>query len=472
MLSLGFGTFTQQLIANAYIDVTDPALLPGELPRGETYVYHEGDALEPAPEIPQAPVPWRAAVYNGMMADISQVEANCPTGNCTWPVTTSLAVCGACSPSESTKSKSCDIHAYRGKGCNYTLPDGSVSSFTYDITTDAYTGFELVPSSTGHIYNASLMDKAYITNFFSIGYSIFSDLTNPTNFSAHECALWWCVNAYDVSSRASVQTTTIAYTQDTLNASGYQPEGYNGSPGNEIMFHNLTFPPLPAEAQTRLNLSAAAASIEFSVMTISLVSLRAYMKSILKGTGTMESHATAASSDIVEAVWTAASGGSSAGAAATTMADWVARVALSLSNYVREPSASAFVAVGSQARPAEFAGRATILGVVVRWRWLVLPAGMVAVAIALLVAIMVQSAGSSVGVWKGSWLMYLFCELSPDIRNLVQGRRLGVGRLGWTASDGKKDHKGNMSVVDFVGDVPVRLTQGEDGGWTFERLRG
>lgn len=469
MLSLAFGTFTQQLLANAYIDVTDPALLPGELPRGETYVYHEGDPLEPAPEIAQAPVPWRAALYNGMMTNISQLAADCPTGNCTWPVTTSLAVCGACAPSDFTKSKSCDTNTrppYRGKGCNYTLPDGSVSAFITDDEIAAYNGFGLVPSSVGHIYNASLMNRAYIANFFAIGYSKFSDLDYPANFSAYECALWWCVNAYEVSTQASVQTTTIVYTQDTLNASGYRPEGYRGSPGNDIMFHNLTFPRLPAEVQARLNLSAPAASIQFSVMTISLVTLRAYIKSIFQGKGTTDSHATAADNDIVEAVWTAASGGSMA-----AMEDWIARVALSLSNYIRDPSPSTFVAVGSHARPAEFAGHATILGIVVRWPWFVLPISIVAISIVLLVAIIVQSAGSSVGVWKGSWLMYLFCELSPDLRSLVEGRRLGIGSLGWSASDGREHQRGNMSVVDSVGDVPVRLTQGEDGDWTFEAVR-
>lgn len=468
MLSLAFGTFTQQLLANEYIDVTDLALLPGELQRGETYVYHEGDPTEPAPEIPQSPVPLRAAVYNGMMTNISQLTSHCPTGNCTWPVTTSLAVCGACSPSKFTQSKSCNFY----NGCNYTFPDGSVSSFGdiaggYNTVGGGKTGFQLVPSSGGHIYNTSSTGKGYIANFFTVGYSM-ANFDNPTNFSAYECALWWCVNAYKVSSHASVQTTAIVYTQDTLNTSGY-PQNYAtapNNPGNDVLFYNLTFPLLSKEIQTQLNLSAPAASINYSIMTISFVTLQTYMKSLIQGTGVMDGHATSVTNDIVKAIWTATSEGSVA-----AMEDWIASVALSLSNYIRDPSPSTFVAVGSQARPEDFAGQANILGVVVRWPWFVLPVVVVAISIMLLVAIIVQSAGSPVGVWKGSWLMYLFCELSPDIKKLVEGRRLGMGRLEWSASDSREDQRGNTSVGNFVGDVSVRLTQGEDGGWTFDSLQ-
>lgn len=321
-----------------------------------------------------------------------------------------------------------------------------------------------MPSPTGHLYNVSLGDKAYIANFFVIGYSI-NSLT-PTSFSAYECALWWCVNAYQVSTHGSVQSTNIVYTQDILNASGYpshSSEDYRGSPGNEMMFHNLTFPPFPADVQTRLNLSAPAATIEYRLMTISLVALRVYTMSVIQGTGFLESHATSASNDIVEAVWYAAS-------SLASMDSWISRVALSLSNYIRDSSPSTFVAVGSQTR-AEFAGNATILGIVVRWPWFILPVVIVALSIMLLVAIMVQSAKISVGVWKGSWLMYLFCELSPDVKNLVKGEHLGIGRPAWEANNGKEDQRGVMSVADLVRDVPVRLTQKEDGAWILKLPR-
>lgn len=346
--------------------------------------------------------------------------------------------------------------------CDYILPDSSKFSFRTNRTIAEYTGFGLVPSPAGHLYNVSLGDKAYIANFFALGYSM-NSLT-PTNFSAYECALWWSVNAYQVSTQGSVQSTNIVYTQDILDASGYTSnstkEFSRGSPGNEIMFHNLTFPPFPADVQSRLNLSETAATIEYRLMTISLVALRMYTKSVIQGTGFLESHATSASNDIVEAVWYAAS-------SLTSMESWISRVALSLSNYIRDPSPSTFVAVGSQTR-AEFAGNATILGMVVRWPWFVLPVVIVALSIILLVAIMVQSANSSVGVWKGSWLMYLFCELSPDVKNLIKGERLGIGRLTWEANNGKEDKRGAMSVADFVRDLPVRLTQKEDGAWIFE----
>lgn len=342
--------------------------------------------------------------------------------------------------------------------CNYTLPDSSILSLSRDDKTASYDGFGVVPSSKGHLYNISLGNKAYIANFFAVGYSINS--LSPANFSAYECALWWCVNAYQISTQASVQKTDIVYTQHTLNASGYpSSETYAHNPGNDILFDNLTFPPFPADIQKQFNLSASTAAIEYRVMPISLVTLRGYTKTIINGTGTLASHATYSSNDIVETTWSAASSLSS-------MEAWVSRVAMSLSNYIRDPTASTFVAVGSQPRP-DFAGSATILGIVVRWSWFVLPLAIVSLSMSLLVATMVRSANSPVGVWKGSWLMYLFCELSPDVKGLVEGRRLGVGRLAWNASSGRKDERGAMSVGDFIRDSRVRLRQEENGGWVF-----
>src|SRR5438045_3592183 len=68
----------------------------------------------------QLPLALKASICNGMLSDtIAPITANCPTGNCTWPVTPSLAICGQCSPS------TYEIYCESGS-CNYTMPSGSV----------------------------------------------------------------------------------------------------------------------------------------------------------------------------------------------------------------------------------------------------------------------------------------------------------------------------------------------------------
>lgn len=48
-----------------------------------------------------------AAFYDGFLRnDITPIEPACPSGNCTWPLTPSLGVCGGCVDSKYTK-RSC-----------------------------------------------------------------------------------------------------------------------------------------------------------------------------------------------------------------------------------------------------------------------------------------------------------------------------------------------------------------------------
>lgn len=69
-----------------------------------------------------APLQMKAAITNAILGgSAQQLSASCPTGNCTWPVTPSLAVCGACS--QPPFQSSCDSRI-----CNFTMPSGVIHS--------------------------------------------------------------------------------------------------------------------------------------------------------------------------------------------------------------------------------------------------------------------------------------------------------------------------------------------------------
>ena len=93
--------------------------------------------------------------------DIQPVTANCPSGNCTWPITPSLAVCGACAASTYTL-------ACGNSFCNYTMPSGSVIPLINPEKVDYGTGFAVV-SGKGSKWNSSIYDKLYIANFDVVG---------------------------------------------------------------------------------------------------------------------------------------------------------------------------------------------------------------------------------------------------------------------------------------------------------------
>jgi hypothetical protein len=131
------------------------------------------------------PLPLKASLYNGMLSDdITPVTASCLSGNCTWPVTPSLAVCGACSAS--TYHLACD-----DTFCNYTMPSGSVISLINPEKVSGGTGFAVVPGN-GSKWDFNLHDKLYIANFDAVGASDRSLVQgfNASTAKASECAMW------------------------------------------------------------------------------------------------------------------------------------------------------------------------------------------------------------------------------------------------------------------------------------------
>jgi Na+/citrate or Na+/malate symporter len=46
VISLAFGTFVQQLLAYENLPITDPALLPGNIPRSDTWQHWTGNPAE------------------------------------------------------------------------------------------------------------------------------------------------------------------------------------------------------------------------------------------------------------------------------------------------------------------------------------------------------------------------------------------------------------------------------------------
>lgn len=96
--------------------------------------------------MPDTLLSFKAAAYNGILTpnDVKPVAPNCPTGNCTWPLTPLMAVCGACV--NSTFKANCDDSV-----CNYTMPSGSVNTFPTGEKIQGV-GFQ-VTSSLGALFN-------------------------------------------------------------------------------------------------------------------------------------------------------------------------------------------------------------------------------------------------------------------------------------------------------------------------------
>ncbi|ETI21102.1 hypothetical protein G647_07446 [Cladophialophora carrionii CBS 160.54] len=118
---LGFDTFAQQILAIRFRD--DVAPYQSGLP-----VVARSECYDPSHFITQTSdyptvgdLKLKSDVYNGIMnQNQTQLPLTCSTGNCTWPVIPTVAVCGACVDLTANITEQCSDDC-----CNYTLPNGA-----------------------------------------------------------------------------------------------------------------------------------------------------------------------------------------------------------------------------------------------------------------------------------------------------------------------------------------------------------
>jgi hypothetical protein len=155
IVSLAFGTFTQQLIGIVSLPVRDGGtsnLAPGNIPNSQTWANFTGN---PAEAGLSTTLSMKAAVYNGFLeGGIAPLQASCPTGNCTFPVTPTVAVCGECHDVPYTSS--CNA-----TNCQFKLSTGTVVEIAnwFSGEVDYGVGFQVV-SRTPSVIGTTRLDFA------------------------------------------------------------------------------------------------------------------------------------------------------------------------------------------------------------------------------------------------------------------------------------------------------------------------
>nr|KAK5444628.1 hypothetical protein LTR18_004332 [Exophiala xenobiotica] len=414
ILSLAFGTFTQQLISYSMYPIpsSHADLLPGNIPQAETWQNFTGNPAEGAMSIP---LTMKAAIYNGMLSEgVQPITATCPTGNCTWPVTPSLAVCGECS--SSSYQTSCNRTE-----CTYTMPSGSKMLFPNATYSTEGLGFQ-VTASKGAKYNSSHHDKLYIANFdvFGAQYDSYSYTGWEKYLTSQECAMWICIKTFDVVTANGHQTQTVSSTFSLINST--LPSGFSGG-------DNFTFPPLPA------NMSGTTPNTNYTFNIFASVALSEYLSPLFNGTVFLNLESNSPSRDAVEALWNGTS----------DMNAWMSNVALSMTNIMRSTT---------QANRAVYDGSASQLGVHIRWPWIALPASMVLASLVFLILIIIETTRSPVEAWKGSPLAYLIFGVDQETKGSLENHAI---------VDEYKD------LGNTVGRTKAILKHQPTGKWTFQK---
>ncbi|KAK4956665.1 hypothetical protein LTR10_006192 [Elasticomyces elasticus] len=417
--SLGFSTTLQQVVTfTSLVPVhAGSSLMPGNLPRSESWTAVHGSSSDKL-NVSYPPFELIAAIYDGVLGgNVSPLKAPCPSGNCTWPLTPSLGVCGACSATTFTEEcyDACppsvapsDCKKLPKLMCNYTLASGSRASlfnFSYPEP-KLWPGFQVV-SGQGARYHGPTDKRLYIANFDMIGAPYVpdpGDYYKKMEVEAWECGLWMCVQSYNTTVTSTEHLDVVATIQDQ------QTKPY-------------TFPPVNVSGHQ---------PIKFNVSQHAVETLARYFNRSFNGVASLDQSTAELSSDLIAGVWNGT----------RDPQGWIDNVATSMTNVIRVTNSSI---------RTEFDGKAYQLGVSVRWLWLVLPAILVASSVLLLGTVMARTAYSDVGAWRGSPLTLLL--LKVDQRFTEAGSR----RL--------DEYHGPERAI---GKERVRLVRSSDGSWALD----
>ena len=416
-------------------------------------------------------------------------SAVCPTGDCTWPVTPSLAVCSQCADAEVTvttaiyeeptiirleesspahlwpvlsPSSAHSTHALSQLNCNYTtytlswsdkyeyslFDSQDNSSVTTKTCIDAKS--EQTTSSTWILASVSRsefdrhwgMPNMEIANIYSLGapYSSFTDPVNESGIivpaAAYNCSLYACIRGFSatmISGAMEQQPIETVMSEALYIPSTDVPQDAYGP-----WWQFSNFPAeLNAESTTMINVSDSWR-----------VWLRQPLLNMLQGNVSFNitSYPSASGSasvqgDLQEIFWNSSS-------SLTNFSSLVQDIADSLTTHIRQSSTT--MKLDERYAPIV---KVPVQIVRVRWGWLAYPLGLIAAALVFLVSTIVSTRRRQVRPWKGHRMPLLLAHLDDSVCELAQselGHHNGLDRR--------------------VGAIAVRLEFDERNGIQFRRM--
>ena len=290
--------------------------------------------------------------------------------------------------------------------------------------------------SPGAIYQKN-DSNLYISNFEVVGgvadSSGASSVPWPNSSTvASECALWMCVQAFEMNMVNANQTQAVMQEFFQIQNKTTTIDD-SGSP----YYGSFTFQDIPRRMNPR-------PEGNYTVGFFAFHAFQNYLGTMFNGSVRLMPSSTVASSDVVEAIW------SSTG----DLDKWIKTVATSLTNAIRTDKTNENENVTLNAvQDAFYNGQAYQLGYDVRWPWIILPVAMVIWSLIMLVTIMIKTAKSPVRAWKGSPLAILFMDVDDQIKETAVGQSDVYNGL-----------------PKSVGRMKVKMETDQEGRWHFKRV--
>ncbi|KAK5683200.1 hypothetical protein LTS10_004731 [Elasticomyces elasticus] len=335
-----------------------------------------------------------AAENNGIFnyQNITAPTAQCSTGNCSWPVVPSLAVCGSCIDVTATMTHTCVGVPGQGDGgdvidmtnCTYTLPEGQLRIY------DAPPGYKFWTTPSGLSVGgkpvlAYVVVGGYVTQYHNNTNYAYLDrwlmINTSTNaVNANVCGLWLCVQTYETNVSDGILSQRIT--------------------GNW------------SETDGPINFTSISSSLEnAAAYSVNANVLRAFDQNPIFP------NANITYGLIIPPYHTYSSAAVRSLANIVDHDAWIDLFALGMSNNVRSTGTSS-------TPPSAYAGTAStsVPYVHVRWPWLAFPAAMVAASILFLVACIWQTSYLGADPWKSDALALLLASVDEQVKGDTASR--------------------------------------------------
>ena len=204
--------------------------------------------------IPEADLGMQTAVLEGLTQSDSwisqQTQHSCPSGNCTWDIFTSLAICSRCHDITNQIKK---IEK------TYQHLERSYRKNTYRLPNHLFGGGANIPMTVYGTANRTLSVSFHsfdtlIWSMTIMNYTMKEEQATSGNFSAMECALWFCVNSYKSAVTNGTLTEIIQPVLSKRNIDSWQPLKSN-SKDSEVYVGIFAVPPEFTHATTEFNIT-------------------------------------------------------------------------------------------------------------------------------------------------------------------------------------------------------------------------
>jgi hypothetical protein len=402
ILAIGIDPFVQQVISVKTRNVTSN--YPPTLDRAQSFLQWDESSIGNVVTFDML-----GAIYSGIFADSGGpnevsfgMNPSCPTGNCTFPLFQSLAVCHHCVNITDTIEGNCQGGKYPfwASTCQYSLPNGLKLNAT-NLPND---------ESAGPIATSGYLGLVGATEFGNtlLNFTRISMRSDPHNMTAEECVLYWCVNTYEAKVVNGALDERVIQSWHS-NSTEWHPTEWNQNtdPLNKLWL-SLNAPAIDDRS----------AALSFPVAYVAMdplsgwlaakmsVSNSEYTTYIGNGSYSFGPYITANQSidtqDIIRVLWQ------------PDIDALFSNLAASMTRNVREVDWETQTYGDGWLEPTKGVGTANgtawVLGVYihVRWPWLILPITLVGLTILFLILTVIETARSKMEVWKSSPVPLLF----------------------------------------------------------------